>query len=393
MDSAPTDELTTRIRAEAGQLDMNTRLITLDDIEARLGATTIPRSSRPTARARAAVAITVAAALTVAVAVALSVARQHDTGARRLRISNETPAPSRSASESVHPEPRRGLLLYLAPSNVPAGFSAVEARIASGNGGHAGSPETTAAQFWVRFNTARDAADATLDIQWGPGSRAVPVPGHPASPDPLRGLRQESQPVTVRGRSGLYVPRLGGVAWEEPVGQAVGVYCERCPRDELVQIADQLVARTDGGFTWPQPNHGFEYITQEPGWVSLGKDVRELTYRGPGDRGFTIAIADDSDEPPFAQLSFPTMQIVDVRGTHGILGPMMNAPITGDRATAFMTDPTLFVQWLEYPNVSVTVAGKNMSRSELLAIANSLREITDTKFDELERTAGTSGRR
>jgi hypothetical protein len=41
------------------------------------------------------------------------------------------------------------------------------------------------------------------------------------------------------------------------------------------------------------------------------------------------------------------------------------------------------VQWLEYPNVAVTTAGKGISRTELLAVANSLREISAQRWTAL----------
>ena len=240
-----------------------------------------------------------------------------------------------------------------------------------------------AAQSWIRFNAAHDAVTATLGIQWGPGAPADSPPGgRPVSTDPLEGWRAQSIAITVRGRSGLYSSQLGSVAWEEPPGQAVSVICGTCARAELVQIADQLAPRADGGFTWPAPHDNFQFVNESPGMQSLGKNVRQMTYRNARGDGFVIAIADDPDQPPFAELSIPGPRIVDVRGIHGVIAPQMNAPLGGPGA-AVITDPTLMVQWLEYPNVAVTVAGKNLSRTELLAIANGLREIDDQRWATL----------
>jgi hypothetical protein len=383
----PTDELTRRLEVDARRLDQQTRPITIADIEARRMATTTWPVPRRTTRARASIALTLATAVSITAIVAWSASRSTHSGADGIHVTNPTPDNStESANESVHPEPHQGPLMYLEPTHVPAGFKLVSALGPKlGVDDKGGSPEITAAQSWVRFDAAHDAATATLDIQWGPGARAVPN-GH-GSTDPLEGWRSQSVAVTIRGRSGLYSSTLGGVAWEEPPGQAVSVDCRKCSRDELVQIANSLVQRADGGFTWPAPHNGFAFVNEAPGMSSHGTNVRQLAYRGANGNGFMIAIADDTEQPPFSQLDFPNMNIVDVRNTQGIIGPTMNAPIGGPASVAFMFEPTLLVQWLEYPNVAVTVAGKNVSKTDLLAIANGLREIDADHWAQLGASA------
>ena len=163
----------------------------------------------------------------------------------------------------------------------------------------------------------------------------------------------------------------------------VRVSCAQCLRDELVQVANRLAPRSDGGFDWPVPNNGFVLVNEAPGMQSEGANPREVTYSDGHGGGVQIGIVDDTQEPPFAQLGFRGARLVDLRGTQGVIAKQLNAPLTDQADTEFMANPSLFVNWLEYPNVAVTVAGKNMSRAALLAVANGLRSVGAAEWARL----------
>ena len=122
------------------------------------------------------------------------------------------------------------------------------------------------------------------------------------------------------------------------------VSCSACDLDELQQFATALHARPDGGFRLPDdPFLGFEYVGESPGMASEGTNVRQVTYGDGNGHGFRIAVTDDSDTPPLAQLSPREASLVDVRGTQAVIGARLNAPGSMQSDTLFMQDPNVMM--------------------------------------------------
>jgi hypothetical protein len=344
--------------------------------EARLRAPHA-RSRRRSARGLIA-AVAVVSCIGAVVTFATVSARNSDHSPRVNVGGNDAPA---SPPRAAHPAPHTGAPLYMAPGYVPPGFTLVRAQGGDAPGrveGRAGSTEFTTTQFWVRFDAAHEHALAFMTISWGTGVSAL----HPTQPL-LDGYKVGATAVQVRGTTGWYSRHTSGIAWEEPTNRIAVVSCRQCELPQLIQIANSLHRRANGSFDWPAPHDGFELEATAPGMASEGSNVRQLTYGDGHGSGFTVVVADDPDIPPLAQLGIPDTKVVDLRGTQGITGPRVNAPGGQQNDTAFMADPDATVQWMEYPNIAVTVQGKHLAAGRLFDIAKGVREVDATEWARL----------
>ena len=152
------------------------------------------------------------------------------------------------------------------------------------------------------------------------------------------------------------------------------------------RVAAGLVQRANGSWRWPHPTDGFEFINTAPAYSSSGTQLRQLDYEGPNQTSVSIGIVNNTQDPPFDQLSLPNTSITLVRGIRGIDGTRINAFLN----IAFVKPaPTFFVEWLEYPNVKVAVGGANINPMQLLMIANSLHPIDEKRWTHLGATTIT----
>jgi hypothetical protein len=277
---------------------------------------------------------------------------------------------------------------------VPSGYTLVRAQGGNspGSGDTAGSSEWTETQTWVQFNAAHDRALATLQILRGPRVRIDVNGGPPGGIDLIDADKRQSVPVQIRNTTGWYDERIGYLGWEEPRGQRNAVSCDTCTLTVLEQVAEAVHVRASGDLEWPAPHDGFELEATAPGLASLGTNVRVAAYGNGHGGGFTVVVADDTQEPPLAQLFGGDTKLVNLRDTQGIVGSRVNTPSYGVRSDmVFTATPQLTMEWLEYPNVEVAVAGAGMTEQQLLQIANSVQEITPVQWARLGGTPSIAG--
>ncbi len=149
--------------------------------------------------------------------------------------------------------------------------------------------------------------------------------------------------------------------------------------------------KPNGDVQWPAPHDGFELEATAPGATSLGTNVRVVAYGNGHGRGYSVVVADDTQEPPFAQL-FGDTRIVNLRGTQGIVGSRVNGPSYGVRPDmVFDAEPQLTMEWLEYPNIEIAVAGAGMTEQQLLQIAASVHEVAPVEWARLGGTPAVVG--
>lgn len=259
--------------------------------------------------------------------------------------------------------------LHLEATWLPRGFNLVFAGD-DPSGGGGGSAEVDRAQRWVRFDKARRRALAVFDVQW-----------NTPSPDPLQGFRLSSQPLEIRGRSGLFNSVLNAVVWEEPPGRAVLVISPDLNRQAIIEIANDLVPRGDGGFELPTPPDGFELAAEAPGIGSAGSNRRVIAYRDAHGRAVQVEIADHAEPPPGMNLypSFNHARLVDVGGHDAVLATRFFDMPSVFRALGVL-QPDLFLQWLETNDSRVTVSGVGLSQRQLVRIARGLRRVTERRW-------------
>jgi hypothetical protein len=364
--------------------------VTPDEARARALDSTVTRRPR-----RPRVPVLVAAlAAAACIAGAVYVYDAHRRAPTRITADADTPKVNAIPPRSAHAQRRTGAPLYLAPSYVPPGFHLVRAEGGNEPGqgsGAGGSPQVTRSQYWVQFNASHDAAVANLSIWWGGSgsTRGFPLKPTYNPSDPLKPYRgPDTAPVRLRGTEGLY--STGELVWAEPgsriPGQITGVQCEQCTFAQIESIANHLVVRTDGGFKWVGDHGGFEFIGEEPGVASSGTNVRQITYGDGRGHGFMVAVSDDSQQPPFAQLELPGVRIIALRGTQGVIVPHLNTAGSFQADTTFIAPADHTLAWLEYPNVEVAVLDKGISETQLLDIANGLRAVGAAEWARLGGT-------
>jgi hypothetical protein len=363
----------------AHYIDTVARPVTAEEARSRA-----PRV-QPRRRTRRVAIGAVLAAACVAGGVVLASTRATTSRSPRVNVSNTPTTAPVIPPRSAHAAPHEGGPVYFAPSSIPAGFTLVRAERGNEPGNFepgGGSPEWTKVQTWVKFDAAHETVLENLHILWGP--KTVRIRPGSAPEDLIASDERESVPVHIRDTTGYYNQRVSSLIWEEPRGTRVAIECERCTLATLERVAGEIEPQPDGDFAWPAPHDGFELEATAPGYASLGANVRDVVYTNGHGAGFVVGAADDPQEPPFAQFFDPATKVVDLRDTQGIIGSRINTPSFGGRPdTVFTAKPGLAVQWLEYPNIAVTVGGSGLTEQQLLQIAAGVHEVTAVEWARL----------
>jgi hypothetical protein len=350
---------------------------------------------KPRRRMRRVAIGAVLAAACVAAGVVFASTRATTSPSPRVNVGNTPTIAPAIPPRSAHPEPHEGAPVYFAPTYVPPGYALIRAQggDAPGKGDTAGSSEWTETQTWVQFNPAHDQALATLQIDRGP--RVIADPMHRTDRIDLiqnDGQDPASVAVNVRLTTGRYVARSGFLSWEEPRGQRVGISCNACSLETFKRIAGELRVESNGVVRWPAPHDRFELESTAPGMASSGTNARLVAYGNGRGGGFLVVVADDTQEPPLAQLFAPDTKIVNLRGTQGIVGSRVNGPSYGVRPDmVFNATPQLTTEWLEYPNVEVAIGGFGLTEQQLLQIAAGVHEVTTVEWARLGGTPSVVG--
>jgi hypothetical protein len=353
--------------------------------------------------------VVVAFAVVLVVALVVSAALVLRDSDRNTNLVPVVPAPNdlrdlfTTSPATPSPEER----LFLVPGFVPNGMTPLRVmgsreprRSASGGG----STEIDRAQLWVKLDPAGTRPIDHFSVQWGPGAVAneelhpTPEPA-PHTDDPLAGYRRDSVPVAVRDHDGLYSKRVGTLVWEEPKGHMVAITGESLALGDMVDMAEALEPRPDGGFALTQAPPEFVQVSEVKGFAWDGVNERELIYQDAAHHAFQVRIVDASDVPPGQSLSAidPGLgadpRIVDVRGHHAVLTNFrLSGGGTFDSQTMFLQSADKHLQWLERDNVMVTVSTVGLSEEQVLAIADGLQEVDDRGWDQLlVQAPGRSG--
>jgi hypothetical protein len=192
--------------------------------------------------------------------------------------------------------------------------------------------------------------------------------------------------VPVRGHQGLLFPlrqdnEHNGVIWEERPGVVVQVFGSQ-------SVADQLLLDIAAGLGITQTPAGTVVITvgpRPPGWAKVGSGAK-----GPA-IGDYLTVLPRSHQQYFDQGRNGTPVELVITETRGQYGPLRSADksksVPGTRREAVTVrgypalldhDPSnhaLEVTWREPGGIELTVhANQDLSRRQLLAIANGLRQ-------------------
>jgi hypothetical protein len=246
---------------------------------------------------------------------------------------------------------------------------------------------------FVDFDAGGEHPQRILDVQWGPGDVQ----------DPLARLRIEAGLVesTVRGRVGLASPAGGWLAWAEPDGHVVRVKGHVAaagagpspgpPLDVglLADVAEALVPRAGPGFDLPDPPGGFEAVAAWPGVITPGTQ-RTAVYERPIDKAeLYVTVLDTGGMPPGAGLDTADARRVDIRGRPAVVSPPP-AAAPNENAQPIIDQ---VIKWVEPGGELVTVGGRGVDATELLAMAENLVEVdADTWFGlEPGGATGSSG--
>lgn len=226
--------------------------------------------------------------------------------------------------------------------------------------------------------SAQDAYDGPmLGVFWNPGDDG----GHGGDGD--------SQPVTVRGESGVaapitvfqqtIVPELGTViAWNEG-DRAVGLYGRRWPIDrasELVEMANQL-EEAEGGFRLPDdalPDDYGEVFSGDPSVTSIVLPPAPLyALRYQGEDGLLDVSGLELTEEEFEAFRFFTIGVDQgvVAGHDGLVG------------NAWHEDGPAVVTWREPDGLVVRIVGIGVPLEAAQEIAAQSRELTDEEWTAL----------
>jgi hypothetical protein len=323
----------------------------------------------------------------VVVASVLVVTRDTSPSSRVLPVISDT-ATYRDLYDTTD-QPASGPL-YVIPDFVPAGFSVLRVDDSSPTGSGGGSPEVDRMDGWARLDAAGERVVESFTLQWGPGVPSLSgQPGFPDSAqttDPLAGFRSQGTPTTVRGHDGLEGtnPQIHFVAWEEPPGQMVALTSSTVSSSDLLGVAESLGTRPDGGFEVTRAPEGFVQVTSQPGVASSGSASRDVMYRDVTGRGFRVHVDDDSEQPPgtalLSNIGDPTL--IAFAGHHAVVSSQLNAGLTYDQQSSFLQAADQYVQWLAPANTRVTVAGLGLSEAEVLAIAQGMRTVDRTGWEQ-----------
>lgn len=313
--------------------------------------------------------------------------RDTDPSSRVLPVISDT-ATYRDLYDTTD-QPAKGPL-YVIPDFVPAGFSVLRVDDSSPAGSGGGSPEVDRMDGWARLDSAGERVAESFTLQWGPGVPGLSgQPGFPDSAqttDPLAGFRSVGTPTTVRGHDGLEGtnPQTPFVAWEEPPGQMVALTSSTVPASDLLGVAESLGTRPDGGFEVTRAPEGFVQVTSQPGVASSGSASRDIIYNDAAGRGFRVQIDDDSAQPPGTSLlsNIGDAKLVEFAGHHAVVSSQLNAGLIYDQQSAFLQGADQYLQWLAPANTRVTVVGLGLSEAEVLAIAQGLRTVDRTGWEQ-----------